>query len=321
MTTYKEAGVDIAIGNEFVKKIQKICPDIGGFSGLYPLGEDYLAASTDGVGTKLKIAFAMDRHDTIGIDLVAMNVNDILTAGAKPLFFLDYFATSKLELGKAEEIIQGIVKGCQMADCVLLGGETAEMPGFYQDGEYDLAGFTVGIVKKNELIDGSKIKPGDCLVGISSSGFHSNGYSLVRRVLENRKISLEQTFEEAGVPLGEVLLAPTCIYVKKIFHLLQHHVIKGMSHITGGGFLDNIPRMLPKGLGITIEQDSWPIPPIFRWLQAEGRIEEEEMFQTFNMGIGMVMGVDPLTAERICNQEDDCWIIGRVTTGSGIVWA
>lgn len=321
MTTYKEAGVDIAVGNEFVKKIQQLCPDIGGFSGLYPLGDDYLAASTDGVGTKLKLAFAMDKHDTIGIDLVAMNVNDILTAGAKPLFFLDYFATSKLELSKAQEIIQGIVKGCQMAECLLLGGETAEMPGFYHSGEYDLAGFTVGIVKKSKLIDGSKLKPGDCLVGIASSGFHSNGYSLVRKVLEKRQISLGQTFAEAGVSLGEVLLTPTRIYVKQIFELMQDYEIKGMSHITGGGFIDNIPRMLPKGLGICIERGTWPIPPIFSWLQAVGQIADEEMFQTFNMGIGMVLGVDPLSAEKLCAQEEDCWLIGRVQPGSGVVWA
>ena len=323
MTTYKAAGVDVDAGTELVRRLQKLCPDIGGFSGLYPLGEDYLVASTDGVGTKLKLAFALGIHHTIGIDLVAMNVNDILTSGAKPLFFLDYFATSKLDVDTGEQILKGILQGCREADCVLLGGETAEMPGFYQAEEYDLAGFTVGIVAKNQLIDGQDIQIGDSLVGISSSGVHSNGYSLVRKIVEDSQASLNQTFDESDKTLGEVLLTPTRIYVKKVLNIQKKYQIKGMAHITGGGFIDNIPRMFPKGLGASIEAGTWTLHPIFEWLQAEGNVADEEMYRTFNMGIGMVMAMSPSDAEALCDREKDCFVIGKVVNhdGEGILWS
>ncbi len=321
MTTYKEAGVDIDKATHFVKKIQALCPAIGGFSGLFPLGDDYLVASTDGVGTKLKLAFAMDLHHTIGIDLVAMNVNDILTAGAKPLFFLDYFSTSKLDMAQAEQIIKGIIQGCQDAECVLLGGETAEMPGFYQPGEYDLAGFTVGIVRKDQVIDGKTIENGDAIVGIASSGLHSNGYSLVRKILEKSGYPLGQSFNSIGTTLGEELLIPTRIYVKKIMSWMKKIKIKGMAHITGGGFIDNIPRVLPAGLASKINKQSWEVPPIFHWLQEEGGIDEEEMFHTFNMGIGLILILDQEDAFQICQKDHDCKVIGQIVKGEGVVWA
>ncbi len=321
MTTYKEAGVDIEAGNAFVKRLKSLCPEIGGFGGLYELGENYLVASTDGVGTKLKLAFALNRHHTVGIDLVAMNVNDVLTTGAKPLFFLDYLSTSKLDIDKAESILKGIKEGCDQAECPLLGGETAEMPDFYQEGEYDLAGFTVGIVKKNELIDGSKIENGDLLVGIASSGLHSNGYSLVRKIIRDSNLSLNQSFKNTPFTLGETLLIPTRIYVKKIFNILKHFKIKGMAHITGGGFIDNIPRMCPPGKSVMITKKSWPIPPIFRWLQEIGNIEEPEMYRTFNMGIGMVLALSPKEAETLCQRDHECFVIGRIISGEQMKWA
>jgi phosphoribosylformylglycinamidine cyclo-ligase len=321
MTTYKSAGVDIEAGTELVERLKTLCPEIGGFNGLYPLGDNYLVASTDGVGTKLKLAFALEVHDTIGIDLVAMNVNDILTAGAKPLFFLDYFATSRLIVDKGEQILNGILQGCKEAECVLLGGETAEMPGFYHEGEYDLAGFVVGLVAKKDLIDGRTIKTGDALVGIASSGFHSNGFSLIRKVIESSNAHLDQPFEKTGQSLGQALLTPTRIYVKKIFNILKQYKIKGMAHITGGGFNDNIHRMLPPGLAPGINKKSWAVPSIFRWVQKEGAIFEEEMFRTFNMGIGMVLAMDPIDAKALCQSEKDCWTIGQVVQGDGIVWA
>lgn len=322
MTTYKDAGVDVDAGTELVKRIQKLCPDIGGFSGLYPLGDNYLVASTDGVGTKLKLAFSLGIHNTIGIDLVAMNVNDILTAGAKPLFFLDYFATSKLDVETGEQILRGILQGCHEADCVLLGGETAEMPGFYHAEEYDLAGFTVGIVQKNQLIDGKTIKAGDSLVGITSSGIHSNGYSLVRKIIEDSGSWLDAPFEKSGKTLGETLLTPTRIYVRKIFSILKKHRIKGMAHITGGGFIDNIPRMFPNGLAASIQKGAWEILPIFKWLQAKGHVTDLEMYRTFNMGIGMVLAMDSHEADALCKSENDCFVIGKVVPkiDEEVVW-
>lgn len=320
MTTYKQSGVDIEAGNAFVKRLKNLCPEIGGFGGLFPLGEDYLVASTDGVGTKLKLAFMTNCHNSIGIDLVAMNVNDVLTAGAKPLFFLDYLSTSKLDIDKSEQVVKGIVAGCQEAGCVLLGGETAEMPDFYREGEYDLAGFAVGLVKKSQLINGDDIKCGDILVGISSSGLHSNGYSLVRKILKDSNISLDDQFEDTATTIGEVLLTPTRIYVRKILKLLENFKIKGMAHITGGGFIDNIPRMLPFGTAALINKSAWKIPLIFQWLQKMGSVDEIEMFRTFNMGIGMVMALSPQEAQALCRSDKECIAIGKVVAGEGVLW-
>lgn len=269
--TYKDAGVDIDAGSELVKRIAKMAPGIGGFGGLFPLGDSYLVAGTDGVGTKLKLAFETGIHDTIGIDLVAMSVNDIVTSGAKPLFFLDYFATSRLDVDLAEKVIKGIVDGCQQSDCALLGGETAEMPDFYAEGEYDLSGFAVGIVKKDSVIDGKNIKVGDVLIGLPSSGVHSNGFSLVRRVLKQSGLSLKDQLPGESITLGEALIAPTVIYVKQVLDIISKGGVKGIAHITGGGFTDNIPRVFPKGLGALIYEGSWTIPPVFKWIQEIGR--------------------------------------------------
>lgn len=314
MLTYKQAGVDIEVGNAFVQRLKRLCPEIGGFSGLYPLGDQLLVASADGVGTKLRLACSQDQHDTVGIDLVAMGVNDILTTGARPLFFLDYFATSHLDVDQAERVVRGIVHGCKQAGCLLLGGETAEMPGFYAHGEYDLAGFAVGIVAKKELIDGRSIQPGDLLVGIASNGLHSNGFSLVRKILERIQPSAQQWRD---------LLQPTCIYVSKVFSILERFVIKGMAHITGGGFIDNIPRMLPRGLAARIDRSSWQVPPLFRWLQNAGGVDEEEMFRTWNMGIGMVLAMQREHAQGLCREDAECCVIGEVilAQGVGVQWA
>jgi phosphoribosylformylglycinamidine cyclo-ligase len=322
MISYKDAGVDIASGNALVERLQALCPEIGGFGGLYPLGNDYLVASTDGVGTKLKLAFELQRHHTIGIDLVAMCVNDIVTSGARPLFLLDYFATSRLDVSKAEQVIQGVIAGCQEAGCVLLGGETAEMPGFYQSEEYDIAGFSVGIVAKKELIDGKSIRQNDLLVGIASSGIHSNGFSLVREAIKRTQTALDQPFNGTSQSIGEVLLTPTLIYVNTVFEILKNFKIKGIAHITGGGLVENVPRILPQGMGARIEKKSWTIPPIFLWLQEKGSISEEEMYRTFNMGIGLVMALDPKDAELLCRQRTDCRIIGEVCSGEGeVAWS
>ncbi|XP_059625610.1 phosphoribosylformylglycinamidine cyclo-ligase, chloroplastic-like [Cornus florida] len=319
--TYKDAGVDIDAGSELVRRIAKMAPGIGGFGGLFPLGDSYLVAGTDGVGTKLKLAFETGIHDTIGIDLVAMSVNDIVTSGAKPLFFLDYFATSHLDVDLAEKVIKGIVDGCQESDCALLGGETAEMPDFYADGEYDLSGFAVGIVKKDSVIDGKNIRVGDVLVGLPSSGVHSNGFSLVRRVLAQSGLSLKDQLPGETVTLGEALMAPTVIYVKQVLDLISKGGVKGISHITGGGFTDNIPRVFPEGLGAVIYKDSWVIPPVFKWIQEMGRIEDSEMRRTFNMGIGMVLVVSQETALRILGDgrgANIAYRIGEVVAGEGV---
>jgi len=312
--TYKDAGVDIAAGNQFVQMIKPlvkathrsgVLSDIGGFGGLFALnGSKYanptLVASTDGVGTKLKLAFALDRHDSIGIDLVAMCVNDIIVQGAEPLFFLDYLATGKLEPHKAVEIMQGISAGCQQAGCALLGGETAEMPGMYADNEYDLAGFTVGVVDRDQLIDGSSINTGDKVIGIASSGLHSNGYSLARKILFE-KMALNFTSQPAGFDqtLGELLLTPTRIYVKSILNLLRDFTLKGMAHITGGGLLENIPRILPQHCKAVLDTQSWTIPAIFELLKEGGNLEQEELHRTFNCGIGMVLVVPDNQVEDI----------------------
>lgn len=317
MLTYKTSGVDIDAGTELVERIKKMCPSIGGFGGLFPLGDSFLVAGTDGVGTKLKIALAAGKHDSIGIDLVAMCVNDIITSGAKPLFFLDYFATSKLDVDQAEEVIKGILKGCKESNCILLGGETAEMPGFYQEGEYDVAGFAVGIVDKNDLIDGSTIESGDVIVGIPSTGVHSNGYSLVRKIISDNNINTYLPIMDLKEPLIETLLRPTALYVETIQEILKYHKVKGIAHITGGGLPENAPRMLPKGLGITIDKKSWIVPKIFQWLQKTGNVPEDDMFRTFNMGIGMTLALSPQEAESLCNKYPEYKIIGKVINGEG----
>ncbi|XP_024996463.1 phosphoribosylformylglycinamidine cyclo-ligase, chloroplastic [Cynara cardunculus var. scolymus] len=316
--TYKEAGVDIDAGSELVRRIAKMAPGIGGFGGLFPLGDSYLVAGTDGVGTKLKLAFETGIHDTIGIDLVAMSVNDIITSGAKPLFFLDYFATSHLDVDLAEKVIKGIVNGCQQSDCALLGGETAEMPDFYANGEYDLSGFAVGIVKKESVINGKNISVGDVLIGLPSSGVHSNGFSLVRRVLARSSLSLKDKLPGESITLGEALMAPTVIYVKQVLDIISKGGIKGIAHITGGGFTDNIPRVFPKGLGALVYEDSWPVPPVFKWIQKAGMIEDAEMKRTFNMGIGMVLVASKEAAERILNEGETAYRIGEVISGDGV---
>ena len=329
--TYKEAGVDIEKGDAFVESIKSMVestfrPDvmtkIGGFAGCVSLNlERYkrpvLVSSTDGVGTKLKIAFLMDRHDTIGIDLVAMCVNDVVVTGAKPLFLLDYFSTSQLDPEKAKKVIGGIAKGCAEAECSLIGGETAEMPGFYKKGEYDLAGFVVGIVENGQLIDGSSVTAGDRLVGIASSGLHSNGYSLVRKVLlDEHRMDLKEKVKEIGGVLGDELLRPTRIYVKTILNLVRDFHIGGIVHITGGGITGNLPRVIPKGWKAIVHRGTWDLPPIFPFLQEQGHISEEEMFRTFNCGIGMVLIVRPKEVtevlDRLRSLKEKAFIIGEI---------
>lgn len=314
MVTYKKSGVDIEKGNILVQKIKKIAPEIGGFSGLFPLPteaskQNFLAASTDGVGTKLKIAQLVNKHDTVGIDLVAMCANDIITIGAKPLFFLDYFATGKLKVTVAAEVVKGIVAGCRQAQCVLLGGETAEMPGFYKTGEYDLAGFCVGIIEKNKLIKHNKVKPQDVVIGLPSSGVHSNGYSLIRKVFSQKELK----------KYASQLLNPTKIYVKDILYVLEKtkskQIIKGIAHITGGGFIDNIPRILPKNCKAIIEKNAWGVPGIFKIIQEKGKITEHEMFRTFNMGIGMVLVVQPKNVNKILKYLPQAKVIGTIEKG------
>lgn len=329
--SYKDAGVDIKKGDSFVQMIKPMVestfrPDvltkIGGFAGCVSLNlERYkkpiLVSSTDGVGTKLKIAFMMDRHDTVGIDLVAMCVNDIVAIGARPLFLLDYLATSKLDNEKATKVISGIVKGCVEAECSLVGGETAEMPGFYKEGEYDLAGFVVGIVENVQLIDGSGVTVGDKLIGIASSGLHSNGYSLVRKLLlEQYKMDIRKKVAEIGAVLGEELLRPTRIYVKSILNLTRDFNLGGIAHITGGGITGNLPRVIPKGCKAIVHKKTWDIPPIFPFLKEKGKLSEEEMFRTFNNGIGMVLIVRPKEVEdllaRLHSLGEKAFIIGEV---------
>jgi phosphoribosylformylglycinamidine cyclo-ligase len=302
--TYKDSGVDIDRANSFVERIKplikaasrrEVMSGIGGFGGLFHLDinkikDPMLVSSTDGVGTKLKIAQMMDKHDTVGIDLVAMSVNDVVVQGAEPLFFLDYIAMGKLHVETTVQIVEGVVRGCQEAGCALIGGETAEMPGFYPDGEYDLAGFCVGVVEADKLIDGSEIRVGDRIIGIASSGLHSNGFSLARRVLfEEGKLHPEDKIESLDEPLGFALLKPTRIYVKSILNLIKNFNIRGIVHITGGGFTDNIPRIVPGPCRAVIRNGSWPIPPIFDLIRTVGGVEDEEMFRVFNMGIGMMI--------------------------------
>ena len=311
---YKNAGVDIEAGyksvelmKEHIKKTmrEEVLTNIGGFSGAFSLDKfknmehPTLVSGTDGVGTKLKLAFIMDKHDTIGIDCVAMCVNDIACAGGEPLFFLDYIACGKNFPEKIATIVSGVADGCAQSDAALIGGETAEMPGFYPEDEYDLAGFAVGIVDQKDLITGQSIKAGDALIGIASSGVHSNGFSLVRKIFDMTKESLETYYDELGKTLGEALLAPTKIYVKALRSVKGAGiVIKGCSHITGGGFYENIPRMLPENKNAKIAKDSYPIPPIFKLLQKKGNLEEKMMYNTYNMGIGMVLAVDSADAAK-----------------------
>ena len=300
--TYRDAGVDIEAGDALVERIKpfakktlrpEVLGGIGGFGALVEVSKKFrnpvMVSGTDGVGTKLKLAFRMDLHDTIGIDLVAMSVNDILVLGAEPIFFLDYFATGKLTVDTAADVVKGIALGCEQAGCSLIGGETAEMPGMYDPGEYDLAGFAVGLVEKENIIDGSTIRPGDAVVGLASSGLHSNGYSLVRKVLELSGADLDAPFH--GRSLGHTLMAPTRIYVKPVLKLLESMKVKGMAHITGGGLVENVPRVLPENTSAALVKESWPTPPVFDWLQRSGNIPLAEMHRTFNCGIGMALVV------------------------------
>ena len=342
--SYKDAGVDIEAKGKFTTDIYqqlrrtfgpRVIENPGGFAGLFSLNYDsklfsknykhpVLVASTDGVGTKLKIAFMMDRHDTIGIDLVAMCVNDILVMGAEPVFFLDYMASSRMIPGKMKEVLHGIANGCCEADCALLGGETPEMPGFYHDGEYDLAGFAVGIVERKKIINGKGIDTGDVVIGLKSSGLHSNGFSLVRKVIfEKAKLDVNSKLKTINGTIGDELLKPTKIYVKPIRALLRHYrskkVVKGMAHITGGGLVENIPRVLPEGCSVRIKKGSWPVPAIFEVIQKKGKIDENEMYDVLNMGIGMVLIVSkyyaPSIIKKLKQLKEDSFIIGKVIKG------
>mmetsp|Transcript_28119 Transcript_28119/g.83321 ORF Transcript_28119/g.83321 Transcript_28119/m.83321 type:complete len:393 (-) Transcript_28119:312-1490(-) len=316
--TYKKAGVDIDAGDELVNRIKKLNPSIGGFSGMVPFGDSFLVAGTDGVGTKLKLAFDMNKHDTVGIDLVAMSVNDIITSGAQPLFFLDYYATGKLDVDAAEAVVKGIMEGCNQSNCSLLGGETAEMPGFYQPGEYDLAGFAVGAVKKDRVIDGSTIEEGDVVLALPSSGVHSNGFSLVRKVVEKSKMTLHEKAPWTEKAIGEVLLEPTTIYVKQIVSLHEKHTLRGVVHITGGGMPENIPRVIPKGLGVHVDASSYEIPELFKWLMKTGNVPLEDMRRTFNMGVGIIMVVRPDQADAVMADAPGSWVLGKVVKGDGV---
>lgn len=335
---YKNAGVDIAAGNEAVERMKKhvkktfrpeVMTDLGGFGALFGLNkgayeEPVLVSGTDGVGTKLKIAFAMDKHDTIGIDAVAMCVNDIVVQGAEPLFFLDYLATGKVVPEKIEAIVAGIADGCLQSGCALIGGETAEMPDMYTEGEYDIAGFTVGVVDKKKIINGQSIAAGDAVIGLASSGVHSNGFSLVRKLLlEQHGYKLTDEVEELGGTLGATLLEPTKIYVKPLLKLIQSIEVKGMAHITGGGFIENIPRMLPEGVNVDIQHGTWPVLPIFKLMQAKGNISDSDMYTTFNMGIGLVLVVADADKEEALRQlkeaGEEAYLIGKVTDGEKVV--
>jgi phosphoribosylformylglycinamidine cyclo-ligase len=307
--SYRDAGVDIEAGDALVEDIKpfakrtmrpEVLAGIGGFGSLFEVPKKFknpvLVSGTDGVGTKLKLAFQLNKHDTVGIDLVAMCVNDILVQGAEPLFFLDYFACGKLEVGAAAQVIKGIAAGCEQAGCALVGGETAEMPGMYPPGEYDLAGFSVGAVDKDKIIDGTTIAPGDVVLGLASSGAHSNGYSLVRKLIEVSGIAMDSDFH--GRPFRDVVMEPTRIYVKPLLKLIETLPVKGMAHITGGGLTENIPRVLPEGVTAELKRGSWTIPPLFGWMQEQGNIAEDEMLRTFNCGIGMAIIVAAEDAER-----------------------
>jgi phosphoribosylformylglycinamidine cyclo-ligase len=330
--SYRDAGVDIDAGDALVERIRPLArrtmrdgvlAGIGGFGALFEVPKRYrepvLVSGTDGVGTKLKLAFALNRHDTVGVDLVAMSVNDILVQGAEPLFFLDYFACGRLDVDTAAAVIGGIARGCEQAGCALIGGETAEMPGMYPDGEYDLAGFAVGVVEKSKAIDGRTIRPGDAVLGLAASGAHSNGYSLVRRVIERAwgRIDAPQMRDDFhGRPFADVLLEPTRIYVKPVLALMAELPVKGLAHITGGGLVENVPRILAPGLQARLRRDAWPMPPLFSWLQREGGVADAEMHRVFNCGIGMVLVVDAERADeamqRLRAAGETIWPIGEI---------
>lgn len=336
MTTYKESGVDVDAGNDFVRFLRplikntwnkRVITDLNSFAALYEISkEKYLAAGTDGVGTKVLVAKAMLKYDTVGIDLVAMCVNDVITTGAKPIFFLDYIACGSLTKGRQDldEILKSIVKGCEIADCSLIGGETAELPGLYGPYDYDLAGFAVGEVYKKDIIDGGKIKKGDKILGLESSGVHSNGYSLARKIFFDKLgMHVHSYVEELGKKVGEELLTPTKIYVKEVESVKKK--LKGIAHITGGGFVDNIPRIFPKGLGPEIKKGSWPVHKVFSYIQDKGEVTEEEMYRTFNMGIGMVFIVDKKFKSSDIKKVEDLgtkiYDIGRVVDKEGVSFA
>jgi phosphoribosylformylglycinamidine cyclo-ligase len=325
--SYKDAGVDIDAGDALVERIKplakrtmrpEVLAGIGGFGALIEISKKYqepvLVSGTDGVGTKLRLAFELNRHDTVGIDLVAMSVNDILVQGAEPIFFLDYFATGKLTLDTAEAVIGGIATGCEQAGCALIGGETAEMPGMYPEGEYDLAGFAVGVVEKSRIIGGQSIAPGDVVLGLASSGAHSNGYSLIRKLIDVSGIGLKSDFH--GKPFADVVMAPTRIYVKPMLALMQQIAVKGMAHITGGGITGNLPRCLPENVAARVDQASWTRPPLFDWLQKAGNVEPEEMLRTFNCGIGLAVVVAAADAAAAMAQlqasGETVWQIGEI---------
>ena len=335
--SYENAGVNLEAGYEVVRRIKQYVAstartgsmgNIGSFGGMFDLSalgvkEPVLVSGTDGVGTKLKLAFAMDKHDTIGIDAVAMCVNDVLAQGAEPLIFLDYVAIGHNIPSKVEAIVAGVAEGCRQAGCALVGGETAEMPGMYGDGEYDIAGYTTGVVEKSKLIDGSKVKVGDVLVGISSSGVHSNGFSLVRKIIADADLSLDQAVPEfGGRTLGEVLLTPTKIYVRQVLDVIRSCDVHGICHVTGGGFDENLPRVLRDGQGIGIEEGTWEILPVFRMLEKWGGVPHREMFNIFNMGIGMVVVLDASEADKaisiLAAHGEKAQVIGRVIEGTGV---
>ena len=328
--SYRDAGVDINAGDSLVERIKpfakrtmrpEVLGDLGGFGALVEISQKYrhpvLVSGTDGVGTKLKLAFEWDQHDTVGIDLVAMSVNDILVQGAEPLFFLDYFACGKLDVERAAAVIKGIAAGCEQSGCALIGGETAEMPGMYPDGEYDLAGFAVGVVEKEQVINGRSIVAGDVVLGLASNGIHSNGYSLVRKIIERAQPELDAEFNQ-GKTLRQAIIAPTRLYVKPILAALKQFTIKGMAHITGGGISENVPRILPENTVAAIDSQSWPLPKLFQWLQQAGNVETQEMYRTFNCGIGMVLVVNAEDADAIQKflqqQGETIYQIGRIRT-------
>ena len=335
--SYENAGVNLEAGYEVVRRIKShvkstartgVMGNIGAFGGMFDLAslnikEPILVSGTDGVGTKLKLAFEMDKHDTIGIDAVAMCVNDVLAQGAEPLFFLDYVAVGHNEPAKIEAIVASVAEGCRQAGCALIGGETAEMPGMYGGGEYDIAGFTCGVVEREKLIDGSKVKVGDVLIGIASSGVHSNGFSLVRKIVSDNNFDLHQPHADLGEkPLGEVLLTPTRIYVKQVLEVIRQCNVHGISHITGGGFDENIPRILKDGQGVEVTEGSWEILPVFRFLEKWGGVAHREMFNIFNMGVGMVIALDEAEAEKaieiLTAAGEKASVIGRIVEGEGV---
>ena len=330
---YKQAGVSLDAGYESVDRIKKhvestknkgMMDMIGSFGGAFDLGaygykNPVLVSGTDGVGTKLKLAFEMDKHDTIGIDCVAMCVNDILAQGARPLFFLDYIACGKNDPAQIEAIVSGVADGCRQSEAALVGGETAEMPGFYKENEYDIAGFAVGAAEKEDLINTQNTEAGQAVIGIPSSGFHSNGFSLIRKILKDENISLDQEFNDETI--GEALLRPTRIYAKEVLTLLENVKVAGISHITGGGFIENLPRAIKKGLGITIYRNSYDLPEIFKFIEEAGKIDHDEMYEIFNMGVGLAVIVDDSDKEKVLDLIDDAFILGEVTDKEGIILA